>query len=245
MGIIEVNNVSVRFNLATEKVDSIKDYFIRLVKKQLMFKEFYALKDVSASINAGESVAFMGVNGSGKSTLLKTITGIYQPYRGNIVVRGKIAPLIELGAGFDTELTARENIYLNGALFGMNRDYMNERFTDIIDFAELQDFVDVPVKNFSSGMTARLGFSIATLVKPDILICDEILSVGDMRFQKKCEERMDEMMSGGTTLLFVSHSIEQVKKICKRVVLLNHGKVIMDGATEEVCDYYIKLLSQM
>ena len=188
MGIIEVNNVSVRFNLATEKVDSIKDYFIRLVKKQLMFKEFYALKDVSVSINAGESVAFMGVNGSGKSTLLKTITGIYQPYRGNIVVRGKIAPLIELGAGFDT---------------------------------------------------------IATLVKPDILICDEILSVGDMRFQKKCEERMDEMMSGGTTLLFVSHSIEQVKKICKRVVLLNHGKVIMDGATEEVCDYYIKLLSQM
>ncbi len=245
MGIIEVNNVSVRFNLATERVDSIKEFFIKFMKRQLMFREFYALKNVSVSIEAGESVAFMGVNGSGKSTLLKTITGIYQPYAGSIEVKGKIAPLIELGAGFDPELTARENIYLNGALFGMKRAYMNEHFDDIIKFAELQDFVDVPVKNFSSGMTARLGFSIATLVKPDILICDEILSVGDMRFQKKCEERMNEMMSGGTTLLFVSHSMEQVKKICKRVVLLDHGNVVMDGPTEQVCDHYVEMLSKL
>ncbi len=244
MNVIEVENMSVRFNLTTEKVDSIKEYFIKMAKRQLMFREFFALKDINLTVKAGESVGLVGANGSGKSTLLKTITGIYKPYEGQVRVNGMIAPLIELGAGFDGELTARENVYLNGAFFGLSRDFMNARFDDIIDFAELWEFVDVPVKNFSSGMAARLGFAIATLVKPDILICDEILSVGDMKFQEKCEDRMQEMMSGGTTLLFVSHSIEQVKKICKRAIFLNHGQILLDGEVNEVCNEYVKILYQ-
>lgn len=242
MNVIEVNDVSVRFNLATENIDSIKEYFIKFLNRKVMFREFFALRDISFSVGAGESIGLVGANGSGKSTLLKAITGIYKPYTGNITVRGKITPLIELGAGFDGELTARENIYLNGALFGMNRKYMDEQFDRIIKFSELEDFVNVPLKNFSSGMAARLGFSVATLVKPNILICDEILGVGDMRFQMKCEERMRQLMEGGTTLLFVSHSLGQVRKICKRVILLDHGKMIMDGPTEEVCDYYTEMM---
>ena len=238
MNAIEVNDLTIRFNLASEQISSIKEYVIKMAKKQLKFQEFFALKDVSFNIEKGDSVGLVGANGSGKSTLLKAISGIYPPYKGNIQVNGTIAPLIELGAGFDGQLTARENIYLNGALFGHDREYMGERFDEIIDFAELRDFVDVPVRNYSSGMAARLGFSIATIVKPDILICDEVLAVGDMKFQKKCEEKMAELMGDGTTLLFVSHSLDQVRKVCKHAIYLKNGELQMQGEVDEVCDYY-------
>ena len=195
--IIEVKNVSMRFNLATEKTDTIKEYVVKLLKHQLMFNEFYALKNVSLTVNKGEAVALIGANGSGKSTLLKCIAGVLYPTVGSIEVRGSIAPLIELGAGFDMDLTARENIYLNGAVFGHDRAFMDKHFKSIVDFAELWEFIDVPVKNFSSGMVARLGFSIATEVHADILVVDEILSVGDYRFQEKCKERMNDMLQIG------------------------------------------------
>ena len=238
--IIEVKKVSMRFNLATEKTDTIKEYFVKLLKRQLMFNEFYALKDVSITVNRGEAVALIGVNGSGKSTLLKCIAGVLYPTSGSIEVRGSIAPLIELGAGFDPDLTARENIYLNGAVLGHDRKFMDEHFQSIVDFAELWDFIDVPVKNYSSGMVARLGFSIATEVSADILVVDEILSVGDFRFQEKCKVRMAEMMKGGTTLLFVSHSEEQVKELCQKAVWLEHGTVKLIGQTQDVCDAYMR-----
>lgn len=224
--IIEVKNVSMRFNLATEKTDTIKEYFVKLLKGQLMFNEFYALKDVSLTVNRGEAVALIGANGSGKSTLLKCIAGVLYPTTGSIEVRGSIAPLIELGAGFDPDLTARENIYLNGAVLGHDRKFMDEHFNSIVDFAELWEFIDVPVKNFSSGMVARLGFAIATEVSADILVVDEILAVGDFRFQQKCKERMADMMKGGTTLLFVSHSEEQVKELCQKAVWLKQGTIV-------------------
>lgn len=236
--IIEVKNVSMRFNLATEKTDTIKEYFVKLLKGQLMFNEFYALKDVSLTVNRGEAVALIGANGSGKSTLLKCIAGVLYPTTGSIDVRGSIAPLIELGAGFDPDLTARENIYLNGAVLGHDRKFMDAHFQSIVDFAELWEFIDVPVKNFSSGMVARLGFAIATEVSADILVVDEILAVGDFRFQQKCKERMANMMKGGTTLLFVSHSEAQVKELCDKVVWLDHGTVKFFGNTEKGFDSY-------
>lgn len=223
--IIEVKNVSMRFNLATEKTDTIKEYFVKLLKGQLMFNEFYALKNVNLTVNRGEAVALIGANGSGKSTLLKCIAGVLYPTTGSIEVRGSIAPLIELGAGFDPDLTARENIYLNGAVLGHDRKFMDAHFKSIVDFAELWDFIDVPVKNFSSGMVARLGFAIATEVSADILVVDEILAVGDFRFQEKCRARMSDMMKGGTTLLFVSHSEAQVKELCQKAAWLEHGVV--------------------
>lgn len=238
--IIEVKNVSMRFNLATEKTDTIKEYFVKLLKRQLMFNEFYALRDVSLTVNKGEAVALIGANGSGKSTLLKCIAGVLYPTIGSIEVRGSVAPLIELGAGFDPDLTARENIYLNGAVMGHDRKFMDAHFQSIVDFAELWEFIDVPVKNFSSGMVARLGFSIATEVRADILIVDEVLSVGDFRFQEKCEKRMADMMENGTTLLFVSHSAEQVRQLCKKAVLLEKGRVKMFDDVNEVCDAYEK-----
>lgn len=237
--IIEISDVSMRFNLATEKHDTIKEYIVKLIKHQLMFNEFYALKNVSLTIDRGDSVALIGVNGSGKSTLLKCIAGVMSPTQGSIIVRGSIAPLIELGAGFDMDLTARENIYLNGAVLGHDRAFMDEHFDSIVDFAELWEFIDVPVKNFSSGMVARLGFAIATEVKADILVVDEVLSVGDYRFQEKCKERIADLLSGGTTLLFVSHSAEQVKELCKRAVWLDKGMVIADGLVDEIYKEYI------
>lgn len=237
---IEIKDLTIRFNLASESIDSIKEYIIKIIKKQLLFKEFFAIKGLSLNVKQGEAVGIVGTNGSGKSTLLKVISGIYKPYQGTVEVNGRIAPLIELGAGFDGELTARENVFLNGALFGLNRKFMEEQFDEIMNFAELWDFVDVPLKNFSSGMTARLGFSIATLVKPDILICDEILSVGDVKFQEKCESRIQELMKDGTTLLFVSHSSDQIKKVCNRAIMLEHGSLIADGNVEEICEYYYK-----
>ena len=224
--------------MASERVDNLKEYAIKLVKKELKFKEFLALQDVSLKVKKGESWALIGVNGSGKSTLLKAISGILKPYRGSITVRGEIAPLIELGAGFDNDLTARENIYLNGTVLGHSKKFMDEHFDEIVEFAELWDFLDTPIKNFSSGMKARLGFSVATMVSPDILICDEVLAVGDFLFRKKCTERMNHMLSGGTTLLYVSHSIDSVKELCTHALWLDHGRVRMVGDVNEVCEAY-------
>ncbi len=238
--IIEVKNVSMRFNLATERTDTIKEYFVKLLKGQLMFNEFYALKNVNLTVNRGEAVALIGANGSGKSTLLKCIAGVLYPTTGSIAVRGSIAPLIELGAGFDPDLTARENIYLNGAVLGHDRKFMDAHFKSIVDFAELWEFIDVPVKNFSSGMVARLGFAIATEVSADILVVDEILAVGDFRFQEKCRARMSDMMKGGTTLLFVSHSEAQVKELCQKAVWLEKGKIRLFGNVNQAYDMYEK-----
>lgn len=236
--IIDVNHVTMRFNLAQEKTDTIKEYVVKLLKGKLRFNEFFALKDVSFQVTRGESVALIGMNGSGKSTLLKTIAGVLYPSKGKVTVYGTIAPLIELGAGFDMELTARENIYLNGAVLGYDRDFMNAHFQEIMDFAELWEFIDVPMKNYSSGMVARLGFAIATMVSAEILVVDEILAVGDFKFQEKCKARMNEMLSHGTTLLFVSHSEDQVKSLCKRAIWLDHGTLMADGDTETVYGKY-------
>lgn len=236
--VIDVDHLSIRFNLAAEKVDNLKEYAIKFVKKELMFQEFFALKDVSIKIKKGESWGFIGTNGSGKSTLLKTISGILQPYQGTVKVKGKIAPLIELGAGFDGNLTARENIFLNGLVLGHSRKFMEDNFDDIVEFANISKFLDSPIKNFSSGMKARLGFAVATMVDPDILIVDEVLEVGDYQFRKKCNERMKQMLSGGTTLLYVSHNIESVKNLCDHVVWLDKGTVRMVGEAKTVCDAY-------
>lgn len=239
--IISVEDVSMKFNMAKERVDSLKEYFIRLLKRQLNFSEFYALKHVDLKVCSGEVVGIVGLNGSGKSTLLKVISGILKPTMGSASIKGTISPLIELGAGFDFELTARENVFLNGAVLGYSRKVMEEKFQEIISFAELDDFVDVAIKNFSSGMVARLGFAIATLTKPEILIVDEILSVGDFKFQQKCEARINDMMANGTTVIIVSHSLEQVERLCSRVVWLEKGHIKMDGPTKEICEQYISM----
>lgn len=236
--IVSVKDVSMVFNLATEKVDSLKEYVLKLLKRELMMQKFYALRGINLEIEQGESVALIGSNGSGKSTLLKVIAGVMHPTEGTAQIYGSVAPMIELGAGFDPELTARENVYLNGAVLGHDRKFMDKHFNSIIDFAELWDFVDVPVKNFSSGMVARLGFAIATEIKADVLIVDEVLAVGDFRFQEKCKKRMEEMMSGGTTLLFVSHSADQVKELCQKAVWLNRGQIAAAGSTDEVLALY-------
>ncbi len=236
--VIKIDNVSMVFNLASEKVDSLKEYILKLLQRKLLLQEFYALTDINLTVSKGESVALIGANGSGKSTLLKCIAGVLTPTTGSVEVKGSIAPLIELGAGFDPDLTARENIYLNGAVLGYDRKFMNEHFQSIVDFAELWDFIDVPVKNFSSGMVARLGFSIATEVSADILIVDEVLAVGDFRFQEKCRERMTQLLQGGTTLLFVSHSTAQVRQLCQKAVWLDRGHIRAEGEVNEVCDAY-------
>ncbi len=236
--IIQVNDVSMRFNLAKEKSESLKEYFLQIAHGKLKFDEFYALKNVSLTVQPGDFYGLIGLNGSGKSTLLKVISGVYKPTTGNCVVRGTIAPLIELGAGFDMDLTARENIYLNGTVLGFTPKYIREKFDEIVEFSELHDFLDVPLKNYSSGMVARIAFAIATITKPDILIADEILSVGDFLFQQKCEERMQKLMSGGTTVILVSHSIEQIERMCNKVAWLEHGRIKMNGPTEEVCGAY-------
>ena len=241
--IVSVQDVTVRFNLEKEKTDTLKEYVIKAAKHQLLFDEFFALKNVSLDVKKGESIALVGQNGCGKSTLLKTIAGIYYPFKGEVHVRGTMAPLIELGAGFDMDLTARENIYLNGAVLGHDRDYMDEHFDSIVDFAEIKEFIDVPVKNYSSGMVSRLGFSIATAVSADILIVDEVLAVGDIRFQEKCKERMSQMLSDGSTLLFVSHNTEQVIELCDRAVWLDHGAIQASGDCEKVCEQYVSYVN--
>lgn len=237
--VIDVSNATVRFNKATERVDSMKEYVIKLLKRELMYQEFLALQDIDFKVKKGESWGIVGTNGSGKSTLLKLISGILKPYKGSVTVNGTMAPLIELGAGFDGELTARENIFLNGTLLGHSEKYMKEHFDEIVEFAELWDFMDMPIKNYSSGMSARLGFAVATMARPDILICDEVLSVGDYKFQAKCEHRMQEMLAQGTTLLYVSHSKEAVENICENALWLDKGRVKMSGKAKEVCAEYM------
>lgn len=235
---IEVNNVTMRFRINNEKVDSIKEFFIRMIKRSLTFRTFNALDNISVTIAKGEVFGIIGLNGSGKSTLLKVISGIYKPTKGSSKANGTISPLIELGAGFEDELTARENIFLNGSILGYSKKFMQSVFDEIVDFAELHDFIDVPIKNFSSGMRARLGFSIATVIKPDILIVDEVLSVGDYKFQEKSEKRIMELFEGDTTVIIVSHALKQIERLCTRVMWLQGGKEVMCGSTEEVCEAY-------
>lgn len=236
--IIEVNQVSMKFNMASEKFDSFKEYFIKTLKKQISYNEFWALQDVSFSLERGESLGLIGLNGSGKSTMLKIIAGVLEPTKGSVTVRGSVAPLIELGAGFDYDLTAGENIFLNGAILGYAREDMERYYDDIVEFSELKDFMNVPVKNFSSGMVSRLAFAIATIGQPDILIVDEVLSVGDFLFQQKCEQRIRKMKEHGTTLLFVSHSIDQVQSLCSKVVWLEKGHLKMQGDSIEIGNMY-------
>lgn len=241
---VKVDHATVRFNMASEKIDNLKEYVVKLVKRELMFKEFLALKDVSFEVKKGEAWGIIGVNGSGKSTLLKLICGILKPYKGTVTVHGSMAPLIELGAGFEGDLTASENIYLNGAVLGYDKHFMQAHFDEIVDFAELWDFLEMPIKNYSSGMAARLGFAIATVVRPDILICDEVLSVGDYAFQQKCEKRLNEMRENGTTLLYVSHSMKSVKEVCDHALWLQKGSVVDMGDVEEVTEKYIDALEK-
>ena len=236
---IDVDHVTIRFNLANQKVDNLKEYFVKLLKRELMFQEFLAVKDVSFQVREGEAWALIGSNGSGKSTMLKAISRILKPYKGSISVNGTVAPLIELGAGFDAEMTARENIFLNGCVLGHTEKFMQEHFDEIVEFAEVEKFLDSPLKNFSSGMRARLGFAIATMVKPDILIVDEVLAVGDVKFRAKCEKRMKELLEGGTTLLYVSHNINEVLRLCTHAIWIDKGVERMKGDVKTVADAYM------
>lgn len=239
--IIEVKNVSMCFNLAKERVDNIKEYIVKKLKFQsISFDEFWALRNIDFNIRRGESVALIGANGSGKSTMLKIISGILTPTKGKVKVNGSIAPLIELGAGFDCQLTGRENIFLNGAVLGHSKKLMMEKYNEILEFSGLAEFIDVPVKNYSSGMIARLGFSIATMVKPDILIVDEILAVGDRDFQDKCHKRMEEMISAGTTVVLVSHSEDDIRRISQKAVWIDHGNLRAVGDTGTVLKEYCR-----
>jgi len=240
---IELKDATVRFNLATEKIDNLKEYFVKLAKRELLFQEFFALDNVSLTVKKGESWGIIGRNGSGKSTLLKLICGILKPYRGTVKTYGSIAPLIEIQAGFDGRLTARENIFLNGAILGHSREFMRGHFDEIINFAEIGNFIDVPIKNFSSGMSARLGFAIATVVNPEILVIDEVLSVGDITFQKNCVRRIKDMLENDTTLLYVSHSCNTVRWLCKNAIWLDKGKIVMAGDSDDVCTAYEKSVS--
>ena len=224
---VDVNDVSIMFRLYRENVDNLKEFMIKKIKRQISYDEFWALSNVDFHVQRGEAVALVGKNGSGKSTLLKTIAGVLKPTKGSVEIKGTVAPMIELGAGFDMDLTATENVYLNGAILGYPREMLDENMEKIIEFSELRDFMDVPIKNFSSGMFARLGFAVATIYTPDILIVDEILSVGDWQFQEKCHRRIQEMLEQGTTLLFVSHSMDQVRQVCNRAILLEHGHMII------------------
>ncbi|MDR1082607.1 MAG: ABC transporter ATP-binding protein, partial [Coriobacteriales bacterium] len=237
--VIVVDDVSMVFNIANEQLNSLKEYFIKLVRRELFFKEFRALDNISFEVAKGDVMGIVGTNGSGKSTLLKIIAGVLEPTTGHCETIGNIAPLIELGAGFDFELTARENIYLNGALLGYSKEFIAEHFDEIVNFAEMQEFLDLPMKNYSSGMVARIAFAIATIIVPDLLIVDETLSVGDMFFQEKCEERIKTLIEDqNTTVLFVSHDIAQVERICKKTLWIEHGIEMMLGTTNEVCEAY-------
>ncbi len=241
---ISVQNATVRFNMASERIDNLKEYMVKAIKRELRFKEFLALQNVSLEIRRGEAWGLLGRNGAGKSTLLKLICGILTPYQGTVSHNGSIAPLIELGAGFDSNLTAEENVYLNGALLGYKKKFMREHYDEIVDFAELHKFMNIPVKNYSSGMRARLGFAIATVVCPDILVVDEVLAVGDASFQKKCQNRMSEMLSSGVTLVFVSHSIGAVQSLCDHALWLEKGVERMSGDVDEVCNAYKDFITE-
>lgn len=236
--IIEVNDVSMRFRMANDRISSIKEFAIAKLTGKLEYNEFEALKHVSFDVQRGEVVGLIGHNGAGKSTMLKVISGILKPTEGSVTVRGNIAPMLELGSGFDFDMTGRENIFLNGAILGYSEEFLNSKYQEIVDFSEIGQFMDMPLRNYSSGMIARLAFSIATVVVPEVLIVDEVLSVGDADFQEKSRRRMMELMSGGTTVLFVSHSIEQIRSMCSRVVWLEHGKCIDFGDVERICNQY-------
>lgn len=236
--VLKVDDVGMRFNLMEKKVDNLKEYFIKLLKNEIRYQEFWALKNISFRVNEGERLGILGLNGAGKSTLLKIIAGVLKASEGELSVRGKIVPLLELGAGFDAQYTGVENIYLYGAVLGYPKEFINEKFNEIVEFSELGDFINVPVKNYSSGMKARLGFSIATIMDPEILILDEVLSVGDAKFRKKSEKRILDMFEKGVTVLFVSHSIEQIRRICSRAIILDKGILVADGPVEEICNLY-------
>lgn len=236
---IEVKNVSMRFRLSNDRISSLKEYAIQRLKGKLHYREFEALKDVSFTVNRGEVVGIIGHNGAGKSTLLKIISGILKPTAGSVVIHGNIVPMLELGSGFDMDLTGNENIFLNGAILGYSEEFLKSKYQEIVDFSELSpEFLNMPLRNYSSGMLSRLAFSVATVVEPEILIVDEVLSVGDADFQKKSMKRMMELMCGGTTVLFVSHNIDQIKKMCSRCIWLEHGTVKKIGSSAEVCDLY-------
>lgn len=235
---ISVNDVTMTFNLNREKVDNLKEYVIKALTRKIEYKKFYALKNIDFQIKKGEHWAIMGLNGAGKSTLLKTIVGVYKPVSGSVEKQGVIAPLLELGAGFEPNYTGEENIFLYGSILGYDREYIKSKFDEIVEFSELGHFIKVPVKNYSSGMKARLGFSIATAVEPDILILDEVLSVGDAGFRKKSLAKVQSLFDKGVTVLFVSHSIEQVKAICDKAILLEHGEIIAQGNLDQVIPVY-------
>lgn len=235
---IETEHVSLCYRMSYDRVKSMKEYLVQFAKRQIKYEEFWALKDVQFEVRKGEVLGIIGHNGAGKSTLLKVISGILKPTSGRIAVNGTVVPMLELGSGFDFDLTGRENIFLNGAILGYSEDFLKEKYEEIAVFSELGQFIDVPLRNYSSGMVMRLAFSVATVVNPDILIVDEILAVGDVDFQAKSKKRMLELMSGGTTVLFVSHGLEQIREMCDRVLWLEHGQVRMLGKTQSVCDVY-------
>lgn len=235
---LKVNNVGVRFNMSAEKVDSLKEFAIKLVRREIRYNEFWALKEVSFQIKKGQRVGILGLNGAGKSTLLKVIAGVLKATEGSVTKNGNIVPLLELGAGFDKEYTGAENIYLYGAVLGYPRSFIKEKYDEIVEFSELGDFINVPLKNYSSGMKSRLGFAIATVVEPDILILDEVLSVGDAKFRKKSEKKIKDMFDKQITVLFVSHSIAQVRSICDRAIIIEKGRIVAQGDSETICDLY-------
>ena len=233
-----VDNVSMKFNLSSEKVDNIKEYIIKSIKHQISYDEFWSLRNVSFTMNKGERMGILGLNGAGKSTLLKVISGVYKPTEGKVIRHGKVVPLLELGAGFDQQYTGKENIFLYGTVPGYTKGYLEEKYDEIVEFSELGKFIDVPIKNYSSGMKSKLGFSIATIANPDILILDEVLSVGDAKFRKKSEAKIMQLMEGGTTVLFVSHSLAQVRRICDRAMILDHGTLKAIGGIDEISNQY-------
>ncbi len=241
---IELEEVGMKFNMSSEKVDDFKDYVIKFFKRQLNYKEFWALKDISFKIEKGDRVGVIGLNGAGKSTLLKVISGVLKPTEGKVKVHGNVAPLLELGAGFNKQYTGRENIFLYGAMLGYSKAFLLEKYDEIVKFSGLGEFIDVPLKNYSSGMKARLGFSIATIVEPDILILDEVLSVGDVKFRKKSLRKIKSMMENKVTVLFVSHSMKQVLKICNKAILLEKGQVVSFGEAAEIAELYEKKLEE-
>ncbi len=239
---IVVENMSMLFNLNKEKVDNLKEYFIKLVTRKLHFTEFWALQDISFTVEKGDRVGVLGFNGAGKSTLLKVIAGVLKPTKGSVKVSGVIAPMLELGAGFVMNYSGKENVYLYGATMGYSRKFIEEKYDEIVEFSELGDFIDVPVKNYSSGMRARLGFAIATAVEPEILILDEVLSVGDAKFRQKSEAKIRSMFDKGITVLFVSHSTQQVLNICNKAIILEKGKLIAQGDAKEICEKYNQMV---
>ncbi len=241
---LKLTDISMQFNLSSEKLDSLKEFFIKFMKKDIHYDEFWALKDINFEVEKGDRLGILGLNGAGKSTLLKVIAGVYKPTTGTVERNGLIAPLIELGAGFDPQYTGAENIYLYGAVLGFSKKFIDEKYDEIVEFSGLKKFIDVPLKNYSSGMRSRLGFSIATAVEPDILILDEVLSVGDAKFKKKSEAKVMQLFDKGATVLFVSHNINQVKRICNKAILLQEGKIIAAGDVNDVCEVYEEKINE-